>query len=242
MTHSLEEVYRMIPEKDINNPPRKEKRYFGSTRITFVSMFATLGAVLYIFGFSLPFAFPGFLEFKLSDIPVLIGTFTLGPLSGMIIVAVQIAIKLAIKGTSTMFVGELSDFLTTCAFALPAGVIYVKNRTMKGAIVAVSVGALAEIAVAMCINRIVLIPFYVQMFFGGNLQPLVGMMKTLFPSCTQSTFYTFYIFCSVLPFNALRCVVASAVTFVVYKHISRLINSVNTKFYGKREKITANEK
>ena len=33
----------------------------------------------------------------------------------------------------------------------------------------------------------------------------------------------------VLPFNALRCVIAVAVTLPVYKHISRLIERLNRK-------------
>ena len=79
-------------------------KYFTSTRIAFIAMFATLAGVLYVLNFSLPFAFPSFLEFKFSDVPILIGSFTLGPGAGAIIVAVEILIKLVIKGTSTMFV------------------------------------------------------------------------------------------------------------------------------------------
>nr|MDE5563118.1 hypothetical protein [Clostridiales bacterium] len=79
----------------------------------------------------------------------------------------------------------------------------------------------------------VLVPFYVQLFFGGNWAGLVGMMNTLFPACTKETFYTFYLWASVLPFNMLRCLVAIVVTLLVYKRISRMINSVNRKIYGK---------
>lgn len=207
--------------------------YFSSTRIAFIAMFATLAGVLYVLNFSIPFAFPSFLEFKLSDVPVLIGTFTLGPIAGSIIVVVQILIKLVIKGTSTMFVGELSDLVTSCVFAVTAGLIYRKHRTFKGALVAMGAGTAAEAVIAMLFNRFVLVPFYLQMFFGGNWAPLIGMMTPLFPDCTQDTFYTYYIWVSVLPFNLLRCLVADIITLLVYKRISRLINTVNHKIYGK---------
>lgn len=196
-------------------------------------MFATLAGVLYILNFKLPFAFPGFLEFKLSDIPILIGSFTLGPVSGAVIVVVEILIKLVIKGTSTMFVGELSDLVTSCVFAVTAGVIYQKHRTFKGALVGMAIGTAAEVIIAMLFNWLVLVPFYVQVFFGGNWAPLIGMMKPLFPACTQSSFYNYYLWVSVLPFNLLRCLIAILVTLLVYKRISRLINSVNRKIYGK---------
>lgn len=208
----------------------------SSAHVAFIAMFSTLAAILYILDFTLPFAFPGFLEFKLSDIPILIGSFTLGPLSGGVIVVVEILIKLVIKGTSTMFVGELSDLVTSCVFAVTAGIIYKRHRTFKGALAAMGIGTVAEVAVALLINRFILVPFYVLVFFGGSWAPLVGMMTPLFPSCTQATFYNFYLWASVLPFNLLRCIVAIVVTLLVYKRISRLINSVNRKIYGKPDR------
>jgi len=191
--------------------------YFSSTRVAFIAMFATLAGVLYILNFSMPFAFPSFLEFKLSDIPILIGSFTLGPAAGAIITVVEILLKLVVKGTSTMFVGELSDLVTSCAFAVTAGLIYSKHRSFKGALVAMAIGTVTEVTVAILFNWLVLVPFYIEFFFGGNWAPLIGMMTPLFPSCTQETFYNFYLWASVLPFNLLRCLVAILVTLPIYK-------------------------
>lgn len=210
-------------------------KYFTSTRIAFIAMFATLAGVLYVLNFSLPFAFPSFLEFKFSDVPILIGSFTLGPGAGAIIVAVEILIKLVIKGTSTMFVGELSDLITSCALAVTAGFVYKKHRTFKGALAGMGIGTLAEVAIAVLFNWLVLVPFYMQVFFKGSWDPLIGMMTPLFPSCTKETFYNFYLWASVLPFNFLRCLVADAITLLVYKRISRMINGVNRKIYGKAQ-------
>ncbi|MDE6617586.1 MAG: ECF transporter S component [Clostridiales bacterium] len=209
------------------------KQGISSTHIAFIAMFASVAGVLYILNFKLPFAFPSFLEFKLSDIPILIGSFTLGPMSGGVIVVVEILIKLVIDGTTTMFVGELSDLITSCAFAVTAGIIYKRHRTFKGALVAMAIGTAVEVTVAILINWLVLVPFYLQLFFGGNWEGLIGMMKPLFPACTKETFYNFYLWVSVLPFNLLRCLVAIVVTLLVYKRISRMINSVNRKIYGK---------
>ena len=219
----------------MENSSSVRSRYFSSTRIAFIAMFSTFAGVLYILNFALPFAFPSFLEFKLSDTPILIGAFTLGPGAGAIITVVHILIKLVVKGTSTMFVGELSDLVTCCAFAVTAGLIYSKNRTFKGALVAMAAGTLAQVTVAILFNRFVLVPFYVRVFFNGNWDPLIGMMTPLFANCTKETFYNFYIWASVVPFNLLRCLVAVAVTMLVYKRISRLINGVNHKLYGKQE-------
>ncbi|MDE7107305.1 MAG: ECF transporter S component, partial [Clostridiales bacterium] len=195
--------------------------------------------VLYILGFKLSFAFPGFLDFKLSDIPILIGSFTLGPVSGGVIVVVEILIKLVVKGTTTMFVGELSDLITSCVFAVTAGIIYKRHRTFKGALVAMAVGTVAEVTVALLINWLVLVPFYAQVF-GWDM--IVFMMKPLFPACTKAMFFNYYLWVSVLPFNLLRCLIAVGVTLLVYKRISRMINSVNRKIYGKPDHDEAKSK
>ena len=109
------------------------KKYFSSTRIAMIALFSALAAILYIFNFALPFAFPAFLEFRFSDVPVLIGTFALGPVSGCVIVVMMVLIKLVCVSTSTMFVGDFADIIIGIAFCLPAGLIYKKRRTFKGA-------------------------------------------------------------------------------------------------------------
>lgn len=209
-----------------------KKSYFNSTRLACIAMFATLAGILYIFKFPLPFAFPGFLEFKFAEIPILIGTFTLGPLSGAIIVIVGILIKLVFKGTTTMFVGDLSDLLTSCTFAIVAGIIYSKKRTFKGALIAMAAGTAAEIVVALLANRFILIPFFAKYYGWGAI---IGMMKSLFPNCTEQTFYNYYLWVSVLPFNLLRCIVAVLITLPVYKRISLLINRFNEKLTPKND-------
>lgn len=212
---------------------QSSKKYFSSTRIAFIAVFATLAGVLYIFKFPLAFAFPSFLEFKFADIPILIGSFALGPVSGAIIVFVGLLIKLVFKGTTTMFVGDLSDFLTSCTLAVVAGVIYSKKRTFKGALVAMGVGTLAEVAVALLANRFILIPFFADQY---GFSALVKMLKkSLFPSITEENFYNYYLWASVLPFNLLRCIVAILVTLPVYKRTSILINKVNDKMAPKND-------
>jgi riboflavin transporter FmnP len=211
------------------------KMYFTPTRIAFIAMFSCLAGVLYIFNFPLSFAFPSFLEFNFSDVPALIGTFTLGPVSGAIIVVVKILIKLVFKSTSTAFVGDLADLIIGLALVVPAGLIYKYKRTFKGALIAMAVGSLCSTGIAILANWLVLVPFYVKFFFGGSWDPIVGMMQSLFPSITKETFYNYYLWVSVVPFNILRCLVAIAITLPVYKRLSRLINSCNDKLAPKTQ-------
>lgn len=217
----------------------EKRNYFSATRIAVIALFATLSGVLYIFGFPISVAFPSFLELNFSDIPALIGTFALDPVSGAIIVFVKIIIKLIFKSTSTSFVGDLADLIIGIAFVVPAGFVYQKKRTFRGALIAVLIGTAVSVIAAVLINRVLLVPFYVRFFFGGNWTPLVSMMTPLFPSCTQETFYRFYLWVSVLPFNLMRCLIAAAVTLVVYKHISRAVNKLNEKIASKSARTEA---
>ncbi len=219
-----------------------KKNYFNATRIAVIALFSTLSGLLYILNFPIAAAFPSFLELNFSDIPALIGTFALGPLSGAIIVVMKVLIKLVVISTSTMFVGDLADIVIGIAFVVPAGLLYKHKRTFKGALIGMGVGTLCSVAFAVLFNRVALVPLYVQLYFGGKWEPLVGMMTPLFPSCTKETFYNFYLWVSVLPFNMMRCLIAAVVTLLVYKRISVAINRLSERLTPKGEGSDAREK
>lgn len=208
--------------------------YFNAIRVSVIALFAALAGVLYAFGFPMPAIFPSWLELNFSDIPALIGTFALGPLSGAVIVFVKVLVKLIIKGTTTFFVGDFADLIIGIAFVVPAGLIYKKRRTFKGALVGMAVGTASSVAIAILANWLVLVPFYKEAFFKGSWDPLVGGMQAIFgEGCTVSTFYNFYLWASVLPFNVMRCLIAIAITLPVYKHISRAINRIGDRLAPK---------
>ena len=94
-------------------------------------------------------------------------------------------------------------------------------------------------ALAVLLNRFALVPAYVYLMYGGSWEPVLGMMTPLFPDCTQENFYSIYLWASILPFNLLRCLVASLITLPVYKHISRAINRLNGKLSPKNRDTEA---
>ena len=213
---------------------KKNQQFFSATRIAVIAMFAAVAGVLYVFGFSMNFAFPFWLQLNFSDIPALIGTFALGPVSGGIIVFVKILIKLIISGTSTYFVGDFADLIIGLAFVVPAGLIYKKHRSFKGALVGMAAGTVCSVALSVIANWLVLVPVYLQIYFSGDWSGLIGPMQVLFGSgVTEETFYTYYLWISVLPFNLMRCLIAVLVTLPVYKRISVLINRMNERFMPK---------
>ena len=201
----------------------KVAEFFSSKRLAKMGIFSAVAVVLYFINVPLAFLFPSFLEINVSDLPILIGGFSLGPIAGVIIAIVRFLIKLPFS--STMAVGELSDLINSVAFVLPASILYMQNKTKKRAILGIIVGALFSVGIAMISNRFVVVPFYIEFFFKGNLEALVKVCSII-PGINTSNFYTYYIFLAALPFNLLRVVLVGIITVLVYKRISNLLNKM----------------
>ena len=208
--------------QSIRRKEQRRKKFFSASSMAKIAMFTALATILQLIRIPLPFIFPSFLELNLADIPALIGTFALGPVSGSVIVIVKLLLKLLIQGTSSGFVGDLSDLFCGITLVVPAGITHMYHRTFKGAIAALAVGTLCSTGVSLLTNRFIIIPAYAEMF--GGIGEIAGLMTKLFPSCTAENFYSYYLPLSVLPFNLLRCLLASGVTLLAYKGISRLLD------------------
>ena len=210
----------------------KEKQpYFTASRIAAIAIFAAVAGVLYAVSFPVPIAFAPWLEFNFSDMPVLIGSFALGAPSGAIIVALRTLIKILFKPTTSAFVGEAADILCGLALAVPAGLFYAKKKTKGGAALACVIGGACSVAMSLIANRFMIIPWYANQM---GMQTLVNMLVGLYPKCTEETFYNFYLWLSVAPFNAARCLIDSLVTFALYKNVSALLKKTNEKFGRKK--------
>ena len=93
-------------------------------KLVIMAMFSAVAAVLMYVEFPITFIAPAFYEMDLSEVPVMIGSFMLGPCAGVIMEAVKVLLKLVLKGTSTAFVGDFANFILGCALVVPASVLY----------------------------------------------------------------------------------------------------------------------
>ena len=197
----------------------KTKKLFHVRNVVLMGMLGAVGAVLMLFEFPLPFIAPSFYGLDLSEIPVLIGSFSMGPLAGAVIGAVKILVKLVLKPTSTGFVGEFANICIGCALVLPAGLIYKFKKTKKGAVIGMIVGTLCMATVGAVLNAVVMLPFY------SNFMPLESIIEAgaaINPAI--SNVWTFVIL-AVAPFNLIKGALVSVVTALVYKRISVIIHS-----------------
>ena len=184
--------------------------------MTKVAMLSVIGFVLMYFQLPLTFVAPPFMKLDISDLPVLMGAFTMGPVYGSIIAALKNLMHIIFKGTMTAGVGELSNFIISSTFALVSSYIYRKHRTYKGAVLAMTVGVLAMTILAMASNYFVVFPLYGKVM---PMEAIIAMGSAITPKITG--LFTMMIY-SVLPFNLIKGFTTSAVMMLVYKKVSPL--------------------
>lgn len=140
-----------------------------------------------------------FLEYDPADIPILIGTFMFGPLGGLLITGVVCLIQGAVIST-TGWIGAIMHFFATGSFVLVAGIVYKKNRTRKGAVIALILGG-ATMTITMALWNLIITP----MFLGWPLESVIPIMKWI------------------ILFNIIKVSVNGGITFVIYKSVSKML-------------------
>ena len=201
---------------------KKFGRKITPAYITKVALLTGIAYVLYVYAkIKLPFMFPSFLEMQISELPAILAGFSLGPDAGIIVSVLRVVLKFH---TSTGYVGELTDIILGILYVLPASIIYTINKSKKNALIGLITGTIASTIAAMFINRFVSVPFYVEVYFNGDFGAIVGMLSALYPNINEQNFYAIYLFAGVLPFNILRLSLVSALTFLVYKRLSKALH------------------
>lgn len=192
-------------------------------KIALTAILSTLATILYMFiKFPLPMLFPSFLDFQVSNLPAIIGGFLLGPVYGSLIVIIRFLIKLSF--TSTQYVGELADLIIGLAVVISSSIIYIKNKTRKGALIALTTSTVIWVITSVLLNRYVLVPFYIELVFKGDVNAFVNFCKII-PGINEQNYMQKYLVYAVLPFNLLLSISVNLITFLVYKRLSNFIKT-----------------
>ena len=155
--------------------------------------------LMYVVRFSIFPAAP-YLEYNMADVPILIGTFLFGPVSGLILTLIVSLLQCFTLSIARGWVGAVMHFFATGAFVLIAGLIYKKMHSLKGALIGLVCGSLVMIALMIPLNLI-----FTVHYNGVPAQVVQGMIWPI-----------------LVPFNAIKAGINSVVTFLAYKPISRL--------------------
>lgn len=183
--------------------------------VAVTAMLSAVATVLMYLEFSVPIM-PGFIKLDVSELPALIASFSMGPISGLAVCLVKNLIKLFF--TSTAGVGELCNFLLGACFVVPAGIIYSRRKTFKGAIIAGIVGMLCMAVLSLPINYFISYPFYETLM---PREAIIGMYQAILPS-VNNLFECLLVFN--VPFTFVKGLIDCVITFLIYKRISPLIH------------------
>lgn len=175
---------------------------FDTKKMTGMAMLSALSICsLYLVRF---WIFPTlqFLEYDLADVFIFLGTFMYGPVSGLIMTLVVSLYQAFFMGGNA-FTGALMHFLATGSFCLTSGLIYYKNRSLKGALISLITGFFVWITVMILADLIIIPPF-----MGVPLGAVIASLPLI------------------LAFNAIKAGVNSILTFLLYKRVHKLFGLI----------------
>ena len=218
--YTLEGNFRVfIIEKECFFMTQKQKTH----RIAVAALLAAVAAVLQFVEFSIPIM-PAFVKLDISDLPALLGTFSLGPVYGVAIQLVKNLLHLPFG--SSAGVGELSNFLLGATFALIAGIIYKKHKNRSGALWGSVAGAAAMALISLPLNYFIVYPAYVVLY-GLPLEAIVGMYQEILGTVAQIPTGNALFNCLLVfnvPFTLCKGLLDVALCFLIYKPLSPLLH------------------
>lgn len=185
--------------------------------VRYLTMTAMLSAVAYIMmflDFSVPFM-PSFIKMDLSELPALIGSFTFGPVCGVLICLIKNLLHLFISTTGG--VGELSNFILGAVFVWPAGLIYKRKKSKQMALIGSLSGAVIMGLISVVSNYFLVYPVYYNFMdkelILASYQLIVPSVKNIFQCVVYFN----------MPFTVLKGLFSALITFVVYKPLSPIL-------------------
>lgn len=192
---------------------RRAARYLAKAGIL-----AAVAVLLMYLEFTVPLM-PTFLKMDFSEIAVMLATFSLGPVAGILIEAVKNLVHL--PGSFTGGIGELANFVIGSLFVGTAGLIYRHHKTRRSAYLGMVIGTLVMTAGASLINYFIMIPIYINVVhfpLPAIIAATNAVGNTLVTSLETLILYVF------VPFNLFKGFVISAIVAVVYKRVSPLLH------------------
>lgn len=146
----------------------------------------------------------GFLSYDPKDAVVAIGGFLFGPLTAVVITVISCLIEMVTLSTTGVY-GLIMNIISTCAFVVPAALLYKKFHNMKGAVGGLVLG-MVIMTISMLLWNYIITPAYM----GVDRSVVVGMLPTVF-----------------LPFNLIKSGINSGITLVLYKPLVTALRRAN---------------
>ena len=176
----------------------KQRTYID--RMVKLGMLTALSIIL-VYAIHFPiFPAASYLEYDMADVPILIGTFLYGPWWGLALTAVVSLLQWLLVSPQSLWVGAVMHFFATGSYVVAAGLIYSAHRTRTAAIFGMALGAVLQTLMMIPMNLI-----FTVHFFGVPKETVIALLPT-----------------AIIPFNAIKTVANSIITFLLYKRVAKL--------------------
>ena len=172
-----------------------EKQKMSTRYMASIAMFSAVSFVMVLLGKIIPNVM-GFLSYEPKDAVVVIAGFIFGPMACVWITAIVSFVEMITISTTGPY-GFIMNFVSTCAFSVPAACIYAKYRSQKGAVAGLTVGV-AVLTGCMVLWNYIITPLYM----GMPRATVAGMLATVF-----------------LPFNLIKGGINAGLALLLYKPI-----------------------
>ncbi len=189
-------------------------------KLTITAMLSAVAFVLMFLDFPIPFLIPPFVKMDFSELPALLAAFSLGPVYGVVVCLVKNLVHF-ITMTTTGGAGEICNFLLGACFAFPAGLIYQRMKTRRGALIGVLTGAVVMAVLSIPLNYYISYPVYTKFM---PIDAIISMYQQIRPS-VNGLMECLIIFNA--PFTLLKGLLTTALCFLVYKPLSPILHGTN---------------
>lgn len=185
--------------------------------LTLVGMISALTYLLYLPIFRIPIVL--FLELNLSEVPLFIGGFSLGPLAAVVIALFRLLFSLLL--TTTGGIGELADFIYSMAFVLPGVILYQNHRDKKTASFGFVIGFVTQLTITSLFNALFITDLYLNLFLNVTPDQFLSYIQSVLPQVENP--YWSLVLWMYLPFNVFKNLVMIGLTLLTYKRTHQFI-------------------
>lgn len=178
-------------------------------KLTFIGLLAAMAWIISFFSFPILYWAP-FLKVDFSDIPIILGMYIYGPISGIGIAAIRSLLSYVASGGEAGFpIGDTTAFIATIVYTLPTYYFLKSSKLNRKRIFLASGLSTLSLTVTMAIlNWWVVAPLYMRVM-GFSVGPIKE-----------------YLALSVIPFNIIKGIVIGFIFFALFYQLQPYLDNL----------------
>lgn len=190
--------------KDVKTSMKSRiEKHFLAKRIALMAIFVALSFTVSLLSFSIfPTSPVFFLELDFGNVFILLISFLLGPVEGIVVCILKELFRML--AGSTGGIGEIANMITTCSFILLPSIVYQFKKGLPTVILTLLGACIIGTVAALLVNRFITFPL-------------------LLKDATVEVFYNGFWF--IVVFNLIKTVSISVLTLLLYKRLSNFIKT-----------------